>query len=56
MNKLDFYIRKYKSSDDEKQREYIHQLFKKEVIRQYDKKHKYDELKKKLKITQNFGL
>ena len=55
MDKLQFYIRKYKNAD-EKQREVLHRLFKEECIRQFNEKHKYDELKNKLRITSNYGL
>ena len=55
MDKLKFYIRKYKNAD-EKQREVIHRLFKEECIRQFKEKHKYDELKKALRITSSYGL
>ena len=55
MNKLQFYIRKYKNAD-EKQKEVLHRLFKEECIRQFKEKHKYDELKKALRITSDYGL
>ena len=55
MDKLQFYIRKYKNAD-EKQREVLHRLFEEEVIRQYKEQHKYDELKNTLRITSTYGL
>lgn len=55
MDKLKFYIRKFKDAD-EKQRDVIHRLFKEECIRQYKEAHKYDELKNTLQITSNYGL
>lgn len=55
MDRLEFYIRKFKNAD-EKQRNVIHRLFREEVIRQYKEKHKNDELKKTMKISTNFGL
>ena len=55
MDKLKFYIRKYKNAY-EKQREVIHRLFEEECIRQFKEKHKYDELKKTLRITSSYGL
>ena len=55
MDKLQFYIRKYKNAD-EKQREVLHRLFKEECIRQFKEKHKFDELKNTLRITSNYGL
>lgn len=55
MDKLQFYIRKFKNAD-EKQKNVIHRLFREEVIRQYKEKHKNDELKKTMKISTNFGL
>ena len=55
IDKLEFYIRKYKNSDT-KQREVIHRLFKEEVIRQWKEEHKHDELKNKLHITTTFGI
>ena len=55
MDKLQFYIRKFKNAD-EKQREVIHRLFKEEVIRQFKEKHKYDDLKNSLRITSSYGL
>ena len=55
MDKLQFYIRKFKNAD-EKQREVIHRLFKEEYIRQFKEEHKYDELKNNLRITSNYGL
>ena len=55
MDKLKFYIRKYKNVD-EKQKEVLHRLFKEECIRQFKEKHKYDELKKALRITSDYGL
>ena len=55
MDKLQFYIRKYKNAD-EKQREVLHRLFKEECIRQFEEEHKFDELKKALRITSDYGL
>lgn len=55
MDKLQFYIRKYKNAD-EKQKEVIHRLFKEECIRQFKEEHKNDELKNTLRITSNYGL
>ena len=55
MDRLEFYIRKFKNAD-EKQKNVIHRLFREEVIRQYKEKHKNDELKKTMKISTNFGL
>ena len=55
MDKLQFYIRKYKVAD-EKQREVLHRLFEEECIRQYKEKHKFDELKNTLRITSTYGL
>ena len=55
MDKLQFYIRKYKNAD-EKQRDVIHRLFRDEVIRQFKEQHKYDELKDTLRITSFYGL
>ena len=55
MDKLQFYVRKYKDAD-EKQREVLHRLFEEECIRQFKEKHKYDELKNTLRITSNYGL
>ena len=55
IDKLEFYIRKYKNSDT-KQREVLHRLFKDEVIRRYKEEHKYDELKNTLQITSTYGL
>ena len=55
MDKLQFYIRKFKNAD-EKQKTVIHRLFREEVIRQYKEEHKNDELKKTMKISTNFGL
>lgn len=53
MDKLQFYIRKFKNAD-EKQREVLHRLFEEECIRQFKEKHKYDELKNTLRITSNY--
>ena len=51
MDKLKFYIRKYKNAD-EKQKEVLHRLFKEECIRQFKEKHKYGlEGKMLLSIT-----
>lgn len=55
MDKLQFYIRKYKNAD-EKQREVIHRLFKEECIRQFKEEHKFDDLKNTLRITSTYGL
>ena len=55
MDKLQFYIRKYKNAD-EKQREVIHRLLKEECIRQFKEEHKFDDLKNTLRITSNYGL
>lgn len=55
MDKLQFYIRKFKNAD-EKQKDVIHRLFKDEVIRRYKEEHKYDELKNTLRITSSYGL
>ena len=55
MDKLQFYIRKYKNAD-EKQREVLHRLFEEECIRKFKEKHKYDELKNTLRITSSYGL
>lgn len=55
LDKLQFYVRKYKNAD-EKQREVLHRLFEEECIRQFKEKHKYDELKNTLRITSSYGL
>lgn len=55
MDKLQFYIRKFKNAD-EKQKTVIHRLFREEVIRQYREEHKCDDLKNTLRITSTYGL
>lgn len=56
VDKLAFYERKYLAARSEKEKDHIHELFVAEVLRQNKEKHKYDELKKTVKITKSFGL
>ncbi len=56
IDKLKFYERKYLAARTEKEKDIIHKLFVAEVLRQNKEKHKYDELKKTVKITTEFGL
>lgn len=56
IDRLKFYERKYLAARTEKEKDVIHRLFVAEVIRQCREKHRFDELKKTVKVTNGFGL
>lgn len=54
--RLKFYQRKYLAATDEKQKDRIMELFRKECKAIVEDRHKYDVLKYKMKITDAFGM
>lgn len=54
--RLKFYQRKYLAATDEKQKDRIMDLFRKECKAIVEDRHKYDVLKCKMGITGTFGM
>ena len=54
--RLKFYQRKYLAATDEKQKDRIMELFRKECKAIVEDRHKYDVLKYNMAITEAFGM
>lgn len=54
--RLKFYQRKYLAATDEKQKDRILELFRKECKEIVEERHMYDVLKYKMGITETFGM
>ena len=54
--RLKFYQRKYLAATDEKQKDRIMELFRKECKAIVEDRHRYDVLKYKMNITDEFGM